>query len=341
MSAFAPARVIFEREALEYPLGRSLYERFSAEGFKVEFTGSHNRVGTIPGKTPREAYAEAKKTLVFGVRRTLDFQTCKPSAHYQLPLTTSCPGKCEYCYLMTSLPARPYVRAYVNIEEILSRTRQYIDQRKPQITLFEGSATSDPVPVERYTRALADTIRFFGGQEYGRFRFVTKFTDLDTLLDVEHNGRTTIRFSVNIPEIIRAHEHGTPSLAKRLEAAGKVARAGYPVGFMVAPIILDGDPRGIAVYQELLEEIRSRINGLDNLSFEFITHRFTARAEKRIREIFPRTRLPMLGENRRFKFGQFGYGKYVYTPELMEAAKKALISKTKALFPESKIEYFV
>jgi len=40
-------------------------------------------------------------------------------------------------------------------------------------TIFEGAATSDPVPVEPYTGALAETIRFFASQEHGKFRFVT------------------------------------------------------------------------------------------------------------------------------------------------------------------------
>lgn len=337
---FVPHRVYFEKDALNYPLGRLLFERFKAEGVAVEYTGSHNRVTGIPGRTPQEAYAEAKKTLVLGVRRTLSFQTCKPSAHYQLPLTTSCPGKCEYCYLLTSLPTKPYLRAYVNIEEILNRAGEYIGQRRPRLTLFEGSATSDPVPVERYTGALARTIEFFAGQDCGRFRFVTKFTDVDSLLELKHHGHTTIRFSLNRPEVISAYEHGTASLKDRLEAAEKVARAGYPLGFMIAPIILEGNAT-LRAYQQLLRQIRSRIPGVPRLSFEFITHRFTRRAEKRIREVFPNTRLPLTGTNRRFKFGQFGYGKYVYTPETMEEIKSILVAGTKELFPEAEIKYLV
>jgi len=61
------------------------------------------------------------------------------------------PGKCEYCYLLTNLGKKPYVRVYVNIEEILSAARAYIEKRKPEITVFEGAATSDPVPTEPYT----------------------------------------------------------------------------------------------------------------------------------------------------------------------------------------------
>lgn len=338
--AFIPHRVIFERDALNYPLGRTLFERFRAEGVEIGYTGSHNRVTTIPGRTPQQAYAEGKRTLVVGVRRTLDFQTCKPSAHYQLPLATSCPGKCEYCYLLTSLPAKPYLRVYVNVEEILDRAREYIEEREPQVTSFEGAATSDPVPVEQFTGALARTIEFFAEQQSGRFRFVTKFAEIDSLLGIEHRGHTTIRFSVNTPEIIKTFEHGTAPLALRLEAARKAARAGYPVGFMIAPIILEAEG-GLEAYRQLLTRIRTEFGEGRQLSFELITHRFTARAVKRMREVFPHTTLPLGKENRRFKYGQFGYGKYVYTPELMTQLRDFLVNQTRTLFPNAEINYLV
>lgn len=336
---FYPDRVIFEQDALEYPLGKSLWESFKRADIEVIVTRSHNRITGIPGKNPQEAYREAKRTLVFGVRRTLTFQTCKPSAHYQLPLTTSCPGKCEYCYLLGSLPSKPYIRAYVNIEEILGKARDYIVKRQPEVTIFEGSATSDPVPVEKYTGALAKTILFFAIQDFGRFRFATKFTEIDSLLILKHNGRTTVRFSVNTTRIIKSLEHGTPKLEQRLKAARKVIEAGYPTGFIIAPII--AYPGWETDYIDLLTSIRESLPDSQVLSFEFITHRFTVRAKNRIKTLFPNTVLPMNEENRKFKFGQFGYGKYVYAPQLMHRLKETLVSKTEELFPGAKIDYFV
>ncbi len=53
----------------------------------------------------------------------------------------------------------------------------------PEVTIFEGSATSDPVPIEPYTNALKRTIEFFAQRENGRFRFVTKYDDVDSLLN--------------------------------------------------------------------------------------------------------------------------------------------------------------
>jgi spore photoproduct lyase len=70
--------------------------------------------------------------------------------------------KCEYCYLLTNLGKKPYVRVYVNKEEILSAAKPYIEKRKPENTVFEGAATSDPMPTEPYTGLLGRTINFLG-----------------------------------------------------------------------------------------------------------------------------------------------------------------------------------
>jgi len=110
---FVPARAFFEEEAMEYPVGRRIYDILNEMGIEIKSTGSHNRVTGIPGKTAREAYQQGKRTLVVGVRKTLDFQTCKPSAHFQLPLVTGCPGQCQYCYLNTTMGKKPYIRVYV------------------------------------------------------------------------------------------------------------------------------------------------------------------------------------------------------------------------------------
>jgi spore photoproduct lyase len=65
----------------------------------------------------------------------------------------------------------------------------------------------------------------------------------------------------------------------RLEAAAKLASTGYPLGFMVAPIILE--PAGtLAIYGRLLEDISVRFSGLQNLPFEFITHRYNPAGQK-------------------------------------------------------------
>lgn len=335
-------RVFFEKEALDYELGQKLYANFKSNGYEIDFLSSHNRVTGIPGKTPREAFFQGKSTLVVGVRRTLDFATCKPSAHYQLPLVTGCEGICEYCYLNTQLGKKPYTRIYVNVDEILNRAKVYIEKRKPEITYFEAAATSDPVAVEPFSGSLAKAITFFGQEDYGRLRFVTKFPYVDSLLDLPHNGHTRIRFSINSHRVIRNYEHRTPSLAERLDALSKVIQAGYLSGVIIAPVLLDEGWQ--EDYKALLDKMAQYIEDHNNseLHFEIISHRFTTRAKNTILEVFPDTTLPMNEEtDRQYKYGQFGYGKYVYTKEKLEEMKAFFSENIALLFPQAKIDYII
>lgn len=341
MERFIPIRAFAEPAALDYPLGRQIHDRLKSLGVPVGLTGSHNRVTGLPGKTPGEAYKEAKRTMVIGVRKSTDFATCKPSAHFQLPLNTSCPGKCEYCYLATTLGKRPYLRVYVNIDDILAKAEEYIKERAPEITVFEGAATSDPIPTEYLTGLLGTTIEFFSQQPLARFRFVTKYTDVEPLLHVKHNGHTRFRFSLNAESIIQRFEHATPSLAERVTAAAKVAEAGYPLGFIIAPLF--AFPEWQSEYQGLFEELAKAlpVQAKTDLTFELITHRFTKRAKANITAIFPKTELPMEEEERRYKHGQFGYGKYIYGEETMSQLKEFMVGQLNKHFPQAKLEYFV
>ncbi len=319
LKRFMPKRVFFEPAALEYPLGKELKGKFEEMEIPIKMTTSHNRVTGIPGETPKEKCVQAKSSLVVGVRRTLKFAPCKPSAHYQLPLVTSCPGFCEYCYLQTTLGPKPINRVYVNLDEIFAQARKNIKERAPEITKFEGAATSDPVPVEYLTGSLRRTIKFFAEQELGRFRFVTKFSDLDSLLTLKHNQHTEIRFSLNTEAVIKQYERGTVSAQGRIKAAKKVALAGYPLGFLIAPIIIY--PGWKEEYDQLIKDLAATLPVDSKPTFELITHRFTARAKKNIAEVFPESTLPMDEEARRYKYGQFGYGKYVYPKETMAEIK--------------------
>lgn len=339
---FIPQRVFFEADALDYPMGKRIWELFNPNPkVAVQILKPQRRITNIPGSSPEEAYREGKRTLVVGIRKTLNFQTCQPSAHFQLPLITGCMGQCEYCYLNTQFGKKPYVRVYVNLEEILNQTAKYIEQRKPEATIFEGAATSDPVPVEPYTGSLARTINFFAGQQHGMFRFVTKYTDIESLLNIDHQERTTIRFSINAHHVIESYEHFTPSLIKRLEAAHKVAQAGYPLGFIIGPVILfDGWEEQ---YQQMFVHLQEFLSGSDQekITFEIISHRFTTRAKTIITGVYPNSTLPMDESTRKFKYGQFGYGKYIYPPNQMGTISNFFTREVKNLFPGSSISYIV
>ncbi len=331
-------RVFIEKDALDYEVARKIKNKFEAQNIPVKLINSHQGVRGIPGENRKEEYMESKRTLVVGIRKSKKFQTCKPSAHYQLPIATSCPGMCQYCYLNTNLGKKPYIRTYVNIDEILETAKKYIKERSPDETVFEGAATSDPLPVEELTGNLNKSIKFFALENLAKFRFATKFTNVDSLLKLDHGKSTKIRFSVNTDYIIKRYEKNTPNLEKRLDTASKVALAGYPLGFLIAPIIIY--PGWQEDYEKLLLNIEKKTGNI-GVTFELITHRFTVKAKNLINETFPDNKLPMDEKKRKFKYGQFGYGKYLYPPETIFDLKKWFCDKIEETVSNKVIEYFI
>jgi spore photoproduct lyase len=337
---FMPQLVYFEPDALDYPLGQTLLEKFKKKDVEIRYTTSHNQVRNLPGENDFQRYRIAKSTLVVGIRKTLKFDTSKPSAEYAIPFATGCMGHCHYCYLQTTMGSKPYIRTYVNVEEILEQAQKYMDERAPEITRFEASCTSDIVGIDHLTHTLKKAIEFFGDSELGRLRFVTKFHHVDHLLDAKHNGKTRFRFSVNSDYVIKYFEPGTSRLEDRIEAAAKVAKARYPLGFIVAPIYLhEGWKEG---YKYLFERLNAQLpeEAKQDITFELIQHRFTKPAKRVIQKNYPMTKLELDEEKRRYKWGRYGIGKYIYPKEQETDMKETISNYINEFFPKAKIEYF-
>ncbi|MBE6053070.1 MAG: spore photoproduct lyase [Clostridium sartagoforme] len=333
---FIPQKVVFEEKALKFQLGEELYNNFKKQGIQIEV----NKTGRVNGSKDDavKKFFDSKRTLVVGVKGNAKFQSCKPSAHYQLPLVSGCMGMCEYCYLNTQLGKRPYVKVYVDIDDILNKAFEYANERLPLVTIFEGSATSDPIPVERYTHGLSRAIEAFGSNKHTAFRFVSKYSDVDPFIGLNHNNHTEIRFSINSQEIIKKYEHGTDNVDKRIEAAKKVKLDGYKIGFLIAPVFIYEDWKND--YNKLLDKVKEEFQG-EQITFEIITHRFTERAKNNILNIYKDSTLPMNEEERKFKYGQFGYGKNIYKDDDMREVKEFFKERISNDFGENSILYIV
>lgn len=338
---FVPSKVYFERDALHYELSRHMYKKLLEHGVPIEEISSGQGVESGEKSELREIFFKSKRIVVVRVRRSGKFESCRPSAHFQLPLVSGCPAHCEYCYLHTRFGEKPYMRVYANLDEILALVGKRISERMPELTVFEGSAASDPVALEPWTGSLQNTIEFFGKEQYGRFRFVTKYSQVESLLDAKHNNHTEIRFSLNADYVSSKFERGVPSLGKRIKAASLVGDAGYRLGFLIGPILVY--ERWENGYEEMFELLRENISPAiaKHVTFELITHRFTGKARSIIQKIYPDTELDMDEAKRQFKYGQFGYGKYVYKKEILKEVQSKMQNLVLEYFPDSKILYFV
>jgi len=338
---YMPERVFFEPGALNYPLGRELYSFFENKGIEILKVPARKVSSLIPGETEREKYARSKKTLVVAVKKGKKLDVCKPSADFEFYLVTNCPGNCEYCYLQTTQGYKPYLRTYVNLEEIFGTIKQHIAENNNQLTTFEVASAGDPLALEHITGSLGKTIEFFGNLDNARLRVVTKFSNIDTLLNLRHNGHTRFRVSINSRYVIKNFEHNTADFDERIEAASRIASAGYPIGFIVAPIMVYDKWK--EEYTELFDRLKQQVDtGIspEPVTFELIQHRFTPIAKNFILQRFPNTKLDMDESTRTLKWGKFGRFKYVYPRETARDIKEYISGLINERFPNGEIDYF-
>ncbi len=341
MKQYMPERVFFIDNALDYPLGKKLYAYFTELGISVQKTTIQKVSRSIPGSNEKEKYAASKKSLVVRPKKSLSFDVCKPSSDYEFPLMTNCPGSCEYCYLQTTQGSKPYLTVYVNIDEIFDSIKKHIEKNNNELTTFEVASTGDPLSLEHITGSLARTIEFFGTLEKGRLRLVTKFDMVDTLLCLKHNGHTRFRVSVNSRYVIKNFEHNTGSFDERITAASKISQAGYPTGFIVAPIMIYENWRN--EYLELFDNLKQNVDITRSgqpVTFELIQHRFTPVAKKYILQRYPNTKLDMDEAGRSVKWGKYGRFKYVYPKDTAQDMKGYISELISKRFPDAVIEYF-
>ncbi len=241
-----------------------------------------------------------------------------------------------------SLQGPPVIRVFANLPQILANLGNY--ERPGEPTSFEVSCYTDPLGIEHLTGSLAECIRYFGTREDGYLRWVSKFDNVDDLLDLPHNGHTRCRISVNAAPVSRQFEGGTASVPNRLQALRRLALpkrdggGGYPVGLVIAPIMAMEDWE--AHYSQLFDDIGAAINFDCDLTFELISHRFTPGSKDVLQSWYPNSKLDMDEANRSVKRNKFGGMKFVYDAETMKSLRQFFYCELSRRFPNAQILYW-
>lgn len=326
-------RVYYERNVSDYELGRKLQKKYqNLPWFPIE---SHNRIAEFSTAENRD-FTKLKQHLILGVRKTHKYVENHKVSDWLVPYTSSgCRAMCMYCYLVCNYNKCSYLRLFMNREEMLERLLRF-DGSRPEPQTYEIGSNSDLILENVITDNLPWTIEHFACHGKGRLTFPTKFHMVQPLLHLDHRGKTVFRMSVNPEEIIRKVEFGTSSLPNRVKALNAMAEAGYPVGILIAPVILLPDWK--CMYGELLEYLAEHLckmvqnNGF--LEIIFMTYSFVHNAINQ--EAFPNA-LPIFDRNAMIGRGR---GKYRYRDGIREEAETFLREKIRQTLPNMEIIYF-
>lgn len=309
--------VYYEPHALKYQLGIQLHETYqSLPWIEIE---SHNHIPELSIAGNKD-FPKLKQHLILGIRKTHKYVENHKVSDWLVPYTSSgCRAMCLYCYLVCNYNKCSYLRLFVNREQMMERLLK-ADAAAPEPQTFEIGSNSDLVLENMVTKNLLWTIECFGKEGRGRLTFPTKFDMVQPLLNLDHRGKVIFRMSVNPSEIIRRVELGTSSLDARIRALNDMAEAGYPVGFLIAPVILLPDWK--RMYGELIgklaDELSPRVKHEGFIEIILMTYSFVQNAINN--EAFPNA-APIF--DRSLMTGR-GQGKYCYRNDIRKVAENFL-----------------
>lgn len=331
---FKPKAIYYEKEIENYELGKKLLEKYKdTPKILIE---NHNNIEEMRKKQNSE-FADMKRNLIIGVRKTHKFVENHKTSDYLVPYTSSgCTAMCMYCYLVCNYNKCAYLRLFVNRESMLDKIIRTANKSEKELT-FEIGSNSDLVLENTITGNLEWTIENFANTPKGYLTFPTKFEMVDSLLPLKHNNKIIIRMSVNPEEIINKVEFGTSRLKGRIEAINKLVEAGYKVGILIAPVILVENWKEL--YLELIQRLSIELSEKvkKQAFFEIIFMTYSYVHTKINEEAFPNA---INLYSKEIMTGR-GKGKYAYKQETRKEAEIFLREQMHKYFPNNKIEYIV
>ena len=331
---FKPRTIYYEKEILEYPLGKQLMKQYEDVN-KIEIE-NHNNIEEMRKKQNKE-FPEMKRNLIIGIRKTHKFVENHKTSDYLVPYTSSgCTASCMYCYLVCNYNKCAYLRLFVNRKQMLEKIIKTANSSEKELT-FEIGSNSDLILENTITNNLPWTIENFKNSKKGHLTFPTKFDMVDDILPLDHKGKVTIRISVNPEEIINKVEFGTSRLAGRIEAINKLKEAGYKIGILIAPVILVDNWKEI--YSKLIKKLDSELSEKvkKDTFFEIIFMTYSYVHTKINEEAFPNA---INLYNKEIMTGR-GRGKYMYKNDIRKESEIFLREQMNKYFPNNKIEYIV
>jgi len=329
-----PERIYFEPAALDYELGKILQEKYSHVPW-VEIE-THNNIEQLRSNS-NKAFTTMKRYLIIGVRKTHKYVPNHKVSDFLVPYTSSgCSAMCLYCYLVCNYNKCSYLRLFVNREQMMDKLLKTAHSSQRDLT-FEIGSNSDLVLENTITGNLAWTIEKFGQNNKGFITFPTKFDMVESLLALDHQGRTILRMSVNPQSIIQKVEFGTSSLKNRIKALNQICDAGYKVGLLIAPVVLVED--WMEQYARLIEQLADELSPQAKqalfieiifMTYSYVHHAINNEAFPNALELYDKTL--MTGRGR---------GKYCYRHELREQGEQFLREELSQKLGSIPIRYVV
>mgnify|MGYP006281864631 FL=1 len=185
--------------------------------------------------------AAGKRSLLLTRNKGAFIRPCPGTSYYTccnymiLHIGTFCVMDCAYCILQSYFHP-PLLQYYVNQSDMTAALDEVF--AKGKIRRIGTGEFTDSLIWETADPISAKLIRKFAGQDQAILEIKSKSVQIAHLLDLPHNRKTIMAWSLNTEPVVAREERGTASLDARLRAASQCQDRGYPLAFHFDPLIL-------------------------------------------------------------------------------------------------------
>ena len=182
------------------------------------------------------------KTLLLARQRGPFLRLCPGTPKHicclykNLDVMTGCDLDCSYCILQGYLN-NPFVTFYTNLDDMFKELESVLTKHPNRFYRIGTGELTDSLTFDHLTELSRELVPFFAKKRNAILELKTKSVQVQHLLNLRHNRRIVVSWSLNAEQIIASEEPLTPTLTERMQAMRKVQDAGYRLGFHFDPMI--------------------------------------------------------------------------------------------------------
>ena len=261
MRHYKPSRILVEKEVLELGRTTRILEQFPDVPHEVVENYDSRTDSAIP--QTGDYITKAKKTLYLKRFKGSPIKLCPGFSdqlvccnYHIMDFVENCPFECVYCILQAVLN-RPVITLHVNTGEIIEKVTGVIKSRPEQNFRVGTGEFSDSFALEHILGVNTDLVETFAELPNALLELKTKSSNVDSLIGLNHQGRTVVSWSMSTKYAGKHIEYMTAPPMERIAAAARLVKAGYYTAFHFDPLIVhDGWEEG---YREIIGELFDQV----------------------------------------------------------------------------------
>lgn len=311
MKHYIPDEILVEKSVSQSPITHNVLTRLP----HVPVTPIDSTEAKLDeARTWNPALARAKRSLILAEHKGHFFKPCPGQQsrgdsknvccnYFVVNFASNCHMECSYCYLQSYLNF-PYMIVYANLDKLLFELDETLSAQPDRLFRVGTGELADSLALDPLSGYSVPLVEFFAQRDNSVLELKTKSDCVEELLGLDHQGRTTVAWSMNPAFIQQTEEHKTSTVEERLHAAARCVDAGYPVAFHFDPIVhYPGWQEG---YPEVVKQIFSTVPQSAVAWISLGALRLSPTLKEIMKRRFPKSALPygelILAEDGKFRY---------------------------------------